>query len=87
VRGASMEPAYLAAHDDERLRALGYILEAWEEGTDSGVAPELMAYAALYTALTDLVATYGEDQVVNLAKRLAKRVGAGEFTLPGTTRQ
>lgn len=79
-----MEAAYLEAHDDERLRALGYILEAWEEGTDSGVAPELMAYAAIYTALTDLVATFGEEQVAKLAKRLAKRVGEGEFTLSRT---
>jgi len=80
-----MEPAYLEGHDDERLRALGYILGAWEEGTDSGVAPELMAYAALYTALTDLVAAFGEDQVAKLAKRLAIRVGNGEFTLSRTT--
>jgi len=79
-----MEPAYLAVQEDERLRALGYILEAWEEGTDSGVAPELMAYAALYAALTDLVATFGEHQVAKLAKRLAQRVDDGEFTLART---
>ena len=37
--------------DDASVKALNYILEAWEEGTESGIAPELMAYAALYTAL------------------------------------
>ena len=46
--------------DDARAQALSFILAAWEEGTDSGIAPEMMAYAALYTALTDLVASFGE---------------------------
>jgi len=73
----------LGAQDsnDESLKALDFILEAWEEGTGSGIAPELLAYAALYTALTDLVATYGEDSVVTLVNGLAPRVEKGEFTL------
>ena len=50
-----------AESTDESLKALNFILEAWEEGTGSGIAPELMAYAALYTALTDLVAAFGEE--------------------------
>lgn len=66
---------------DDSLKALGYILEAWEEGTASGVAPELMAYAALYTALTDLVAAFGETEVARLADGLGARVMSGEFTL------
>ncbi|MGL4395145.1 MAG: hypothetical protein ACRCS9_01270 [Hyphomicrobium sp.] len=63
------------------LLALDLILAAWDEGTDSGVAPEQMAYAALFTALTDLVAIYGEDAVVKLTRGLEKRIGEGEFTL------
>jgi hypothetical protein len=43
-----------------------------------------MAYAALYTALTDLVSAFGEESVANLAGRLAQRVRAGEFTLNNT---
>ena len=74
----------LATHKDDTLKALGIILEAWEEGADNGVAPELMAYAALYAALTDLVAAYGEDNVSEMARGLAKRVTAGEFTLYNT---
>ena len=80
-RGHTMEAALLVAKDDDSLKALGFILEAWEEGTESGVAPELMAYAALYTALTDLVAAFGEESVADLALGLAKRVNKGEFTL------
>jgi len=66
---------------DESVEALHFILEAWEEGTDCGIAPELMAYAAIYTALTDLVTTFGEEAVVKLVEGLAGRVRAGEFTL------
>ena len=67
--------------DDARMKALNYILEAWEEGTGSGIAPELMAYAALYTALTDLVAAFGEDSVISLINGLGARIEKGEFTL------
>ena len=66
---------------DESLKALDCILEAWEEGTESGIAPELLAYAALYTALTDLVAVFGEQPVVSLVNGLVHRVEKGEFTL------
>lgn len=70
-----------AETDDESLKALNYILEAWEEGTGDGIAPEMMAYAALYTALTDLVASFGEESVVSLVNGLVPRVQKGEFTL------
>ncbi len=71
----------LAGSKDESLRALNYILEAWEEGTDSGIKPEMMAYAALYTALTDLVAAFGEGPVRAMVEGLSSRVQKGEFTL------
>lgn len=70
---------------DESVRALSLILAAWDEGTDSGLAPELMAYAALYTALTDLVAMFGEDAVSKLARGLEHRIAVGEFTLHRVT--
>jgi hypothetical protein len=76
-----MHAFWPAEGDDARMKALDFILEAWEEGTGSGIAPELMAYAALYTALTDLVASYGEESVVSLVSGLAPRVQKGEFTL------
>ena len=71
----------LADSDDESLRALDCILEAWEVGATTGIKPELMAYAAIYAALSDLVASYGEDAVADLAGRLVDRVRSGEFTL------
>ncbi|RTL71973.1 MAG: hypothetical protein EKK41_07045 [Hyphomicrobiales bacterium] len=74
-----LEPTRKPAEDS--VEALHFILEAWEEGTDCGIAPELMAYAAIYTALTDLVTKFGEDAVITLVNGLAARVRAGEFTL------
>jgi hypothetical protein len=71
----------LVENDDQSVKALNYILEAWEEATGSGIAPELVAYAALYTALTDLVAAFGEDSVLTLVQSLGPRVEKGEFTL------
>lgn len=63
------------------LKALDLILAAWDEGVDTGVEPQQMAYAALFTALTDLVAIYGEEAVIHLTRGLEKRVVEGEFTL------
>ena len=67
--------------DDESLRALDCILEAWDAGAELGVSPQHMAYAAIYTALSDLVASYGEEAVADLAGRLVDRVRSGEFTI------
>jgi len=80
-----MEAAALAGRGDVSLEALSVILEAWEEGADRGVAPEMMAYAALFTALTDLVAAFGEDAVSSLAQGLSRRIAAGEFTIARVT--
>ena len=70
---------------DDSLKALQFILEAWEEGTESGIPPEMMAYAALYTALTDLVGSYGEDHVSKLVEGLRTRILGGEFTVAQRT--
>jgi len=71
----------LAERSDESLKALNFILQAWDEGAESGVAPEMMAYAAIYAALTDLVAAFGESAVATLVAGLGPRVEKGEFTL------
>lgn len=76
-----MEAAELSGRGDVSLEALSVILEAWEEGADRGVAPEMMAYAALFTALTDLVAAFGEAAVSSLVEGLSKRIAQGEFTI------
>lgn len=70
------------AHDcDDSLKALNYILNAWEEAAENGISPQMMAYASLYAALTDLVAAFGEGAVINLIGELGPRIEKGEFTL------
>jgi hypothetical protein len=81
MQGVQAADLGLADSDDDSLKALNVILEAWEEGTESGIPPEMMAYAAIYTALTDLVAVYGEDHVSRLVDGLKPRVIKGEFTV------
>lgn len=79
-----MRPDDLADSDDPSFVALGLILAAWDEGKQSGVTTEQMAYAALFAALSDLVALYGEDAVVRLTDGLQKRIRSGEFTMDRT---
>jgi hypothetical protein len=71
----------LVDDSDDSLKALNFILNAWEEAAQSGISREMMAYAALYAALTDLVGAFGESAVVTLVKELGPRVEKGEFTL------
>jgi hypothetical protein len=78
-----MEGTMLAVADDcdDSLKALNYILNAWEEAAENGISPEMMAYAALYAALTDLVGAFGEGAVVKLISELGPRIEKGEFTI------
>jgi hypothetical protein len=78
---AAMDHLELTTQSSRSLKALGIILDAWEEGAEAGVAPEMMAYAALFTGLTDLVGAFGEDAVAALLGRLVNRVESGEFSL------
>ena len=64
--------------------ALRYILDAWEEALHDGIEPEMLANAALFAALADLVAAYGEDAVAKMTGGLSRRIQHGEFTLNRT---
>lgn len=65
--------------------ALRYILDAWEEAVYDGLDSDCLATAAIFAALSDLIATYGEESVAELAGRLPERIRAGEFTVNRTT--
>lgn len=87
-----MQESNLETHEDidrwlseQKQIALRYILDAWEEAVMDGVDPDLLARAAMFAALSDMVASYGEDPVANLADGLAQRIRHGEFTLNRTT--
>jgi len=64
--------------------ALRYILEAWEEAVYDGIDPDCVATAAIFAALSDMIASYGEDPVAVMCERLPERIRAGEFTLSKT---
>jgi hypothetical protein len=44
----------------------------------------MLANAALFAALADLVAAYGEDAVAKMTGGLSRRIQHGEFTLNRT---
>lgn len=79
-----MQTAASISQKKSETKALRYILDAWEDALDDGLNSDQVANAALFAALTDLVATYGESAVVKLTDGLATRLENGEFTLHRT---
>ncbi len=70
----------LADHEQKQA-ALGYLNEAWAEARHEGVDGDCLAQASLFTALAELVSTYGEDAVAKFAEGLPARLRNGEFSL------
>ena len=58
---------------EPRQAALRYILDAWEEAIHDGIDPDCIATAAIFAALSDMIATYGEEPVARMAERLSER--------------
>jgi hypothetical protein len=69
--------------EDERRAAFGYLNEAWEEARLDGIDGDCLAQVALFTAINELVSTYGEEAVAQYAEGLSDRIRCGEFTIPG----
>lgn len=67
--------------EEKKQAALRYIMEAWEEAVYDGIEPELLANAAFFAALSDLVSSYGEEAVARMTEGLPRRIHNGEFTL------
>ncbi|HKQ94491.1 MAG TPA: hypothetical protein VJS40_02705 [Aestuariivirgaceae bacterium] len=72
------------AAEEPRRAALRYILDAWEEAVYEGIDPDCLATAAIFAALSDMIATYGEEPVAVMAERLPERIRSGEFTVNRT---
>jgi hypothetical protein len=70
-----------ASAEEKKQAALRYIMDAWEEAVFDGIEPELLANAAFFAALSDLVSSYGEDAVAKMTEGLPRRIHNGEFTL------
>ena len=67
---------------DQKMVALGYLHEAWAEALHDGIDGDCIAQACLFSALTELVTTYGEDATAKFADGLSARIKQGEFSLP-----
>ena len=66
---------------EQKQAALSYLSEDWADARHDGVDGDCLAQACLFTALAELVSTYGEDAVAKFADGLSARVKNGEFSL------
>ena len=66
---------------EQKQAALSYLNEAWAEARHDGVDGDCLAQASLFTALAELVGTYGEEAVTKFVESLPARVRNGEFSL------
>jgi hypothetical protein len=71
-------------NEAQKQAALRYIFDAWEEALHDGIEPEMLANAALFASLADLIGVYGEDAVAKMTTGLSRRIQHGEFTLKRT---
>jgi hypothetical protein len=67
--------------DEQKKTALACLNEAWAEAHLDGVEDDCMAQACLFTALAELVSTYGEDAAGKFAEGLPARIRNGEFSV------
>jgi hypothetical protein len=65
---------------EQHRAALAYVTEAFAEAILAGIESDSFAQAALFAALRELVATYGEDSVAKYAEELPGRLRSGEFS-------
>jgi hypothetical protein len=65
--------------EEKRLTAAESHGEAWAEGISAGIEPEIIAEAALATAIAELVKTSGEASAVALLERIRDKAMAGEY--------
>ena len=78
----NLNPAREPASDTEQKQiALGYLLEAWSEARLEGVDGDCLAQASLFSALSELVTTYGEEATAKYAEGLPARIRNGEFSV------
>jgi hypothetical protein len=70
-----------APEREEKHAALGYLHGAWTQARHDGIDGDCMAQACLFTALAELVTTYGEEATARFAEGLSLRVRNGEFSL------
>jgi hypothetical protein len=66
---------------EEKQVALSYLHEAWTEARLDGVDGDCLAQASLFTALSELITTYGEEATAKFAEGFPARIRNGEFSI------
>ena len=66
---------------EQKQIALSYLLEAWSEARLDGVDGDCLAQACLFTALSELVTTYGEEATAKFTEGFPARIRNGEFSI------
>jgi hypothetical protein len=66
---------------EQKKAALDFIHEAWVEARLSGVDGDCIAQICLFTAISELVSTYGEEAAARYAEGLSQRISNGEFSI------
>jgi hypothetical protein len=67
--------------DEQKKAALDYLHEAWAEATHDGIDGDCMAQVCLFSALSELIVTYGEDATAKFTEGLSARIKHGEFSV------
>jgi hypothetical protein len=65
--------------EEKRLTAAECHAEAWAEGLSAGIEGDIIAEAAMATALGEFLRLGGEEAALALIDRMRDRVIAGEF--------
>ena len=78
----ALEPAPQVFENDEEIKraALHFVNNAWNDALAFGVDSDAVAHAALFSALVDLVSTYGEEAVADLVETLPGRLRGGDYS-------
>ena len=71
----------LISDSEQKQIAHSYLYEAWSEAQLDGVDGDCLAQAALFSALSELVNTYGEDATAKYSEGLSARIRNGEFSI------
>lgn len=64
---------------EKRSAAREMQTETWADGIIEGIEAEILADAAIATALEEIIRTSGEDAALDIIATLRDRVIAGEF--------
>lgn len=70
--------------EEKRLTAVECHTEAWAEGVSAGIEADIIAEAALTTAIGAFLRSSGEDAALSLIDRMREKVVSGDFEVSRT---